>query len=175
VASSLVPLSSGNSMINNRFGRFAPVVLLLAAVSPAFAGEVGVTNSWSHGTRTGTGTSQLDVNSRTDKFDNSTSTATKIETGSAFNVYTGSNSSAENTLKANISTLIPGNASADFTAKSTSEFGSKTDSANYSFNASASTKSESRTATSSNTLFKENSTFRFADDNGSHSVSAFSN
>lgn len=68
-------------MINPLFGRIAPAVLLLTAISPALAGEVGVTNSFSHSVREGTGTSQTQVISLRLESGNATNSAFKAEAG----------------------------------------------------------------------------------------------
>jgi hypothetical protein len=68
-------------MINTLFGRIVPAVLLLTAVSPALAGEVGVTNSFSNSTKLGTGTRQLNVISVRTETGNATNTAFKAEVG----------------------------------------------------------------------------------------------
>lgn len=68
-------------MINTMFSRLAPAVLLLAVVSPALAGEVGVTNSFSHSAREGKGTSVTQVLSLRLETGNATNSAFKAEVG----------------------------------------------------------------------------------------------
>jgi hypothetical protein len=121
-------------MINTLFGRIAPAVLLLSAFSPALAGEVGVTNSWSHGLRTGSGTSQTTVRSQRQESGSATNSAFKVEHG----------------------VLQPSSGLGTYFAGAYSTGSSK-----Y---------SESQSA-----KYSENSKFNFSDENGSHSVSAFSN
>jgi hypothetical protein len=68
-------------MIKTMFRRIAPALVLLGSVSPALAGEVGVTNSWSSGWREGHGVSNLKVNSTRHEFGESHTSAFKLELG----------------------------------------------------------------------------------------------
>ncbi len=68
-------------MIKSMFSRIAPALVLLSSVSPALAGEVGVTNSWSSGWRHGHGVSELKVNSVRQEYGESHTSAFKLELG----------------------------------------------------------------------------------------------
>lgn len=68
-------------MINTMFSRLAPAVLLLTVISPALAGEVGVTNSFSRSTRQGTGTSELNVFAVRTETGGAVNAASKTEVG----------------------------------------------------------------------------------------------
>lgn len=62
--------------------RFALAVLTVIAIAPsAHAGSIGVTNSWGHSTRTGTGTTVINVTGSSQLTETSTSSTSKTETG----------------------------------------------------------------------------------------------
>lgn len=77
-----LPFHNVNNVIKNLIGRVAPAALLLiGAVSPALAGEVGVTNSWGSSHRLGVGSYHLSTVSNRHESGGVYSSAFKTEFG----------------------------------------------------------------------------------------------